>query len=338
MILIRADANEKIGTGHVMRCLSIANAFVRAGHEVKFVTADHRGDGLIQSRGFESICLDSEWTQMEREGMGRVVRTYRPDLLLVDSYFATESYLSSLSNSVILACIDDQNLAIWDLDYLIYYNIFGPVMDYSGYKKTRTKLLLGPCYAPLRDEFVSAGFHEIYDVSDVMVSAGGADPERITEKLIENVCKDLNDITFHFVVGALNPRLERIKEMAREHHNVILHINEKNMAGLMKSCDIAISAAGSTLYEFCACGTPTITYALADNQLIATNEFDKQKIMLSAGDCRNNEKFIAGLMALIKRLIGNEKLRLEMSRRMQKIVDGNGASRIVNELLGKTDL
>ena len=139
MILIRADANEIIGTGHVMRCLSIANAFALAGHEVKFITADHRGDGLIQSRGFESICLDSEWAKMEEEEMDRVVRSYNPDLLLVDSYFVTESYLSSLSNYVTLAYIDDQNSAVWDLDFLINYNVFGPVMDYAGYNGTRTK-------------------------------------------------------------------------------------------------------------------------------------------------------------------------------------------------------
>ena len=67
MIYIRADANEYIGTGHIMRCLSIARAFVRRGEKVTFITADHRGDGLIQQNGFSSICLDSDWTNMNGE-------------------------------------------------------------------------------------------------------------------------------------------------------------------------------------------------------------------------------------------------------------------------------
>lgn len=333
MILIRADANEIIGTGHIMRCLSIANAFVRAGHEVKFVTANHRGDGLIQGRGFESICLDSEWTQMEREGIDKVVRNYRPDLLLVDSYYVTEPYLSSLSNLVNLAYIDDLNASVWDLDFLINYNIFGPLMDYSGYKKTRTRLILGPTYAPLRDEFKNISKHEIDDVKDVMISAGGADPEEVTEKLIENECDKLQEISFHFIVGALNPRIEKIRILANEHRNVTLHINEKNMSVLMKSCDVAISAAGSTLYELCACGTPTITYTLADNQIVAAEQFDRQGIMLSAGDCRGDDGFVDRVKTNIERLIRDTELRKNLSDKMQQLVDGNGAERIVEALL-----
>ena len=335
MILIRADANEIIGTGHVMRCLSIANAFVRAGHEVQFVTADHRGDGLIQSRGFESICLDSEWTQMEREGMDKVVRNYRPDLLLVDSYYVTEPYLSSLSNCVNLAYIDDLNASVWDLDFLINYNIFGPVMDYSGYKKTRTRLILGPIYAPLRDEFKKIAKHEIDDVKDVMISAGGADPEGITEKLIESVCDELPEVSFHFIVGALNPRLEKIRTLANELRNVILHINEKNMSSLMKSSDVAISAAGSTLYELCACGTPTITYILADNQIVAAEEFERQGIMISAGDCRENIGFVHSLTDQLYNLITDKHKRKQLSDRMQSLVDGCGADRIIDIIWGQ---
>ena len=329
MSLIRADANEKIGAGHVMRCLSIASAFAQAGHEVKFVTADHRADDLIQSRGFERICLDSEWTHMEGEEIDRVVRLYRPDLLLVDSYSVTELYLSSLSESVTLAYMDDMNDSVWNLDYLINYNIFGPLMDYSRYKETRTKLILGPTYAPLRDEFKNIPRHEIKDVKNVIVSAGGADPEGITEKLIENVCDNLKDITFHFIVGALNPRLKKIIALADEHKNVILHINEKNMSDLMEFCDIAISSAGSTPYELCACGVPTIAYTLADNQLVAAEEFERQGVMIFAGDCRNNKNFIAIMNEHLHSLVSDKEKRSQISVRMRSLVDGFGSERLI---------
>ena len=333
MILIRADANEIIGTGHVMRCLSIAWAFAKRGEEVAFVTADHRGDGLIQQNGFSSICLDSERTDMENEGINHIIIKFKPKLLIIDSYYVTEKYLTDLGAKTHLVYFDDMNVRRWNVDVLINYNIIASVFDYTWYEGTKTKLLLYPKYAPLRDEFKNSPKHEIKNVSDILISAGGSDPERITEQLILEVCPKQPDITFHFIVGALNPRLEDIKKLAEKQRNAILHINEKHMSELMKSCDIAISAAGTTLYELCATGIPTITYTLADNQLVAAEQFDRQGIMLSAGDCRGDDKFTGRLEGLLQKLIIEEHLRRVLSEKMQVLVDGYGADRIANELL-----
>ena len=330
MVFIRADANEIIGTGHVMRCISIARAFVEYGIDVRFVTADHRGDGLISSFGFQSICMDSEWTDMEHEPIKTLIIGYHPDLILVDSYYVTENYFHFLSDMIKVAYIDDFNASTWKIDYLINYNIYGNLLDYSSYKDSDTKLLLGPQFAPLRKEFKNVSLHKIKNVTDIMVSAGGADPEGITEKLIEEVCPQWPNVKFHFVVGLLNPRLEIIQSLAKD--NTILHINEKNMSGLMQACDVAVAAAGTTLYEICAMGIPTITYTLADNQLTASEQFAKQEIMLSVGDCRGDREFIERLKYTLNSLVNNISLRFEMSQRMQKLVDGYGAERIVEEL------
>lgn len=337
MILIRADANEHIGTGHVMRCLSIARAFVNKGEEVKFITADHRGDSLIQNGGFDLVCLDSEWTDMDEEldQLIGLIKEAKPLLILIDSYYVTEKYLSSISDIVRTVYMDDLNSACWNVDVLINYNIFSSVFDYIEYEETRTKLLLSPKYAPLRSEFINCHVHEIKDVSDILISAGGSDPERITEKIM-SICPHVSeDITFHFIVGALNPRLNDIKNIASEQKNVVLHINERKMSDLMEKCDMAISAAGVTLYELCACGVPTITYTLADNQILAAEQFDKLGIMVSAGDCRGDDCFVERLTTIIKNIIDNYDLRLKMSKRMQLLVDGNGADRIVCESMLK---
>ena len=331
MILIRADANEKIGTGHVMRCLSIAHEFAELGHEVLFITSDHRGDGLVNSAGFKNICMDSEWTEMEQEPIKDIISFYHPSLLLVDSYFVTEKYLSAVSALTRTAYIDDMNVSRWNVDYLIDYNIFGPTLDYSSYKNTRTKLLLGPVYAPLRPEFRNMPVHIIKPVSDIFISAGGSDPEGITETLMSGICSQWSEVHFHFVIGALNPRLSKIKSLVKD--NIILHINEKNMSGLMQSCDVAISAAGSTLYELCACGIPTITYTLADNQIFVAEEFQRQKIMISAGDCRRDDRFVCHIKECLQNLISNVDLRGELSEKMQRVVDGNGAKKIAMALM-----
>ena len=331
MILIRADANEVIGTGHVMRCLSIAHAFVDRGEEIKFATADHKGDSLIHSRGFDTICLESDYNNMDSEGIVSVVEEYKPELMIIDSYFVTKEYFNKVHSLCRVAYIDDINETVWDTDFLIDYNIFGTVIDYSGYVNTRTSLMLGPKFAPLRSEFKNVPKHIIKPVTDVMISAGGSDPEKITERIMERICPLWKDLCFHFVVGALNPRLDNIKSLLES--NMVLHINEKKMSELMQNCDMAISAAGSTLYELCACGTPTITYTLADNQFLAAKEFEKQGLMVNAGDCRHNDAFIENLNQKLDYYAHNIEKRKMISKKMQVLVDGFGAERIVNRLI-----
>ena len=332
MIFIRADANKNIGVGHVMRCLSIARAFKERGQRVVFVTADHNADALIDD--FEKICLDTNYTEMyqETDAMLRLTAEYSPDMLIVDSYFVTGQYFSKLRKAVKIAYIDDLNAEKWDVDYLINYNIFALSSDYSAYDDSETVLLLGPEYAPLREEFSVALITEKRnEVKDILVSAGGADPEGITEKLIDEVCRSWGNIRFHFVVGMMNPRIDSIRK--KEKDNIILHINEKHMSDLMKNSDIAVSAAGSTLYELCSLGVPTVTYTLADNQLEAADKFDSLGIMINAGDCRNNPDFIPGVAGILKELIGDIDKRMKMSHKMQTLVDGKGSSRIADRLL-----
>lgn len=333
MILIRSDANEHIGTGHIMRCLTIARVFVAKRETLRFVTADHSVDALIHRVGFESICLNSRWEDLSGEDIGGIVREYRPKLVLVDSYFVTPTYFDRLAAEARVAYMDDLNDNCWNVDCLINYNIFAPSLDYSACEKTRTKLMLGPAYAPLRNEFRGMGERRIKPVSDIFVSAGGADPACITESIIDRICPGFPNVVFHIVVGALNPRIDNISSMSKHHDNVRLHIREQHMSELMRCCDMAISAAGSTLYELCACGTPTITYTMADNQLLAEREFCKQGIMLSAGDLRGDDGFVGRLEEQIQKMKGDETLRRRLSLSMQSMVDGYGAERIAEGLL-----
>lgn len=336
MILIRADANERIGTGHIMRCLSIAKAFALCGFDVLFITADKKGKALIRQNGFGSVCLDSVWTDMESElpALKALVKKFRPAVLIIDSYFVTNKYFRELSGMVKTVYIDDMNKECWNVNAIINYNIFARIYDYSWYKGTGTKLILDPQFAPLREEFKNCPEHTIQDeTTDILVSAGGADPEQITERIMREICSGLRNVSFHFVVGALNPRLKVIKRLAEEYDNIVLHINEQHMAQLMKDCDIAISAAGTTLYELCATGIPTITYTLADNQIVAADQFAAQGVMLSAGDCRKDNGFLKHLESCLRVLMKDKMQRKELSKRMQALVDGNGAERIVKELV-----
>lgn len=172
MVVIRADANSKIGMGHVMRCLSIADALLKRGEEVLFVTADDTPVPLLTKKGIPYRVLHTDYADMEAElpELWEVLRelpqgaespdaalAQRNTSILVDSYYVTEKYLAALKKRITTIYMDDIYAFSYPVDMLINYNIYGEEM---GYEKDAafadTKLLLGTEYVPLREEF-SAG-------------------------------------------------------------------------------------------------------------------------------------------------------------------------------------
>lgn len=172
MVVIRADANSKIGMGHVMRCLSVADALLKRGEEVLFVTADDTPVPLLTKKGIPYRVLHTDYADMEAElpklwnalselpqgpGVPEAALPQKNTSILVDSYYVTEKYLAALKKRITTIYMDDIYAFSYPVDMLINYNIYGEEM---GYEKDAafadTKLLLGANYVPLREEF-SAG-------------------------------------------------------------------------------------------------------------------------------------------------------------------------------------
>lgn len=175
MVVIRADANSKIGMGHVMRCLSVADALLKRGEEVLFVTADDTPVPLLTKKGIPYCVLHTDYADMEAElpklwnalselpqgpGVPEAALPQRNTSILVDSYYVTEKYLAALKKRITTIYMDDIYAFSYPVDMLINYNIYGEEM---GYEKDAafadTKLLLGANYVPLREEFsVGTGY------------------------------------------------------------------------------------------------------------------------------------------------------------------------------------
>lgn len=175
MVVIRADANSKIGMGHVMRCLSVVDALVKRGEEVLFVTADDTPVPLLTKKGVPYRVLHTDYADMEAElpklwnalselpqgpGVPEATLPQRNTFILVDSYYVTEKYLAALKKRITTIYMDDIYAFSYPVDMLINYNIYGEEM---GYEKDAafadTKLLLGTEYVPLREEFAAgAGY------------------------------------------------------------------------------------------------------------------------------------------------------------------------------------
>lgn len=340
MLYIRADMNEQIATGHLMRCLSVADAVRQCGGEVTFILADEQAVPLLQERRYPSIVLGSQWNDLEGElpVLLPVIRGSRNDVLLVDHYSVTENYLSELRKQIAVAYIDDVNAFCYPVDLLIcyanYYEKFGYEKRYRDLQP-RTELLLGTAYAPLRSAFRHCAEKKIREeIRSLLLLSGGADPYGVIRGLLERLDLDAYDMIYA-VCGRYNPDYEALRAQYDACPNVRIVPSVPDLDRYMKEVDLAVSAAGSTLYELCATGTPAISYTTADNQRDNARQFQTDGLMPYAGDMRESGTLDKMVHLLDGRIRGRD-VRCGISGRMQAAVDGDGAVRIARRLLALT--
>jgi len=357
MLLFRADANGNVGAGHVMRCLSIADAGKKFNQQCLFITANREFENVIALHRIYHFVLNTDYINMEGEleQVKILIRQYQPDVLFVDSYYVTGTYLEKLRNcckrfGCKLVYIDDVLSFPYSCDVLINYNIYGldKRADYlSLYKDSSNRtgmpqFLLGTDYAPLRKEFTMLPLRKIKQrTTDILISTGGADFEHIGLKLIREINQndECSDYTFHFIIGGMNEDRAKIKQLAESKPYIMLHENVQDMSVLMRKCDVAISAAGSTLYELCATQTPAVTYILADNQIPGAEEFERHGIFKNCGDFRKlGDELPKRLVREILILAKDYDKQIGITKKQSIIVDGKGAERIVKEVLGTLDI
>lgn len=331
MIGIRVDGNEKIGTGHLMRCLSIANALRDLGISPVFFTVD-RNEILARS-GFECCYLKGVYDDLSGEDLLPYLEQYQVTTLLADTYFADSAYFAKLAGKVKTAYIFDFGDTSMPVDILINYNF-----NYDSFRYPKEKkVLLGCAYVPLRKEFQNIYFIKNYEkAKNILITTGGTDKYNITSQLIRRIRLNpsLGGAVLHVVIGSLNVFAEEIKKLADELPGILWYENCSHMAELMLKCDIAISAGGSTLYELCACGIPSITFSMADNQVDIVNVMGKKGIMLSAGHYEKNaEGCLDAIMDLLGKLARDASLRESFSKIESKLVDGKGAERLARVVM-----
>lgn len=373
MVVIRTDANSKIGMGHVMRCLSVADALLKRGEEVLFVTADDTPVPLLTKKGVPYRVLHTDYADMEAELPGLLcilqeltqraelpeevlsrMSSQRKDIaILVDSYYVTEKYLAALKKRITTIYMDDIYAFSYPVDMLINYNIYGEEM---GYEKDAafadTKLLLGANYVPLREEFsagagyvqsrkeLSLGAANVTPAEEggILITTGGSDSFNLAGQLLMEAMKydALKEKEYHVVSGSLNPHIGELQALAQKHENIHIHCNVTNMAELMAESEVALSAGGSTLYELCAVGVPVIAFSFAENQERLVQTFVKRGIAQYGGNYRTDgNKMIQNTIAGLQKLCGDEALKTEYRRKALQLVDGRGAERIAEALLSE---
>lgn len=336
MIGFRVDANENIATGHMMRCIAIAIECRRRGIDCIFILAENKETQRLIDYGFSYRILDSKWNDMEgeEERLIKLVKDLQLDRLVIDSYQATASYLACINDIVPVLYIDDMAKELYSVDAVLHYSQWSEDNAYQNkYSVTDVKLLVGMQYVPLREEFRKTDALE-QRVDSIFITTGGTDTYNVTYKVLSELQgrPEFSDYKFEAIIGSLNRNKELLQELKKTDKRIELHQNVKNMDVFMRKCRFAVSAGGTTLYELCACGIPTVCFSFADNQQGFTYEMGEHHIMRYAGDAREHMNIGALIVdELIEFYVDKDKSN-QYSNRMQNLIDGKGTQRIVDFL------
>lgn len=337
MFYVRIDMNDRIGMGHAMRCLSIADALRSLGESVTFITADRNGQKLLEERGYDIFCLNSRWDapEQELEDLLKLIRANKAEHIIIDKYEVSQRYLAKVKEVTQVIYIDDLNQFIYPCDYLIAYANYYEKFQYPKHYKS-VKLLLGTRYVPLRQEYGSQSQKKINSVGNKLIFlSGGTDNYGVAMAFLQELIrqKSIENYYIRIICGAFHKDIQQLKEQAKNYDNIEILAEVKDMWRYMQWADIAISAGGTTLYELSACGTPFITYTIADNQMDNVKCFEKENHIYYAGDMRGKKaKAMEGLVSKLNLLRNAKKEREQISKGLQRLVDGKGSMRIAQAL------
>jgi UDP-2,4-diacetamido-2,4,6-trideoxy-beta-L-altropyranose hydrolase len=354
-VAFRLDASAQIGSGHFMRCLTLAYALKRAGAKTRFVSAQlpdcfvqmlNRGGhecSLIsrdQSAGSDRDLRHSDWLgTSQAHDANETVRALADgswDWLIVDHYALDARWESALRGSTqMIAVIDDISDRAHHCDLLVDQNLQTGSRDrYADKVPKNCRLLLGPRYALLREEF--RGLREGAALRDGMVQRiliffGGFDADNFTGHAIEAVA-GLGASVLHVdvVIGAHHPHGADIAAQCRR-HGFICHVQTERMAELTAAADLAIGAGGTAVWERCCLGLPALTFCVAENQ--------KEQIAAAAeAGLVYAPEYLDAPAAFIQRhtlaLMENRLLRRSISNACLLAVDGRGAARVADSIAG----
>ena len=337
IIAIRADGNETIGLGHLMRCMSIGKALEKQGAQCVFFVAQEQAGVYVRDRGFACEVLDTNYQDMESElpRLKKLVEEFQPGLWLVDSYQISQRYLRELQSIGPVFYLDDTGEQLYEANGLINYNIYGEELCYESRCHQQMKFLLGTEFAPVKEEFIQTEYGVREEVQNVLITMGGSDKLNITEKFSQCLLKRLPEkIGLTLICGRFNPHLQKLLQLQEGNERIKVLVDVPDMWNKLAQADVVVAAAGSTMYELGAMGVPTVCCYYVENQRRIAEGFATKVGMCNAGDFSKEpeavlERMVEGVCQLVKK----KEARINLSGRMRQAVSGHGTVRIAEELL-----
>lgn len=339
MIFFRADANQHIATGHIMRCISIAQRFKYHGHEVTFLIADNYPVSLLKKFGMDYHVLNSVWDNLdyETETIIDILKMYEKPLFIIDTYSVTRHYVESLIPFCKCCYLGSKHEYLGALYALINYSVSIDYGFYSSNYTRPTKMLLGPSFIPLREEFL----RECEEIKSnkkcrVFLTTGGSNPNHYIEKILRQIVSDsiIKIIEVEVIAGRMFDDIEAIREGFEHFENIHIHENVKSMAEIMRFCDLAISANGSTVYELSACRVPVISFAMVKEQVNAAEKLSQMGLTEYCGEIYEDEETcIKRISEKLSQYVGSSQRRADLADKASSLIDGKGCERIYQSLI-----
>jgi UDP-2,4-diacetamido-2,4,6-trideoxy-beta-L-altropyranose hydrolase len=338
-LLIRTDAGPKIGVGHVMRCVGLAQAWRNAGGRAIFALAEGAPEieERLRSGGFQVARINAQAGGEEDAAQTKeLCQTGSASWLAVDGFQFSQAYCASVTSerSRLLLVDDDGERTPYECDLVLNVNPQATDAMYIP-RKEHTRLLLGPHYFLMRDEFLKFPPKK-YDIPDrarrILITFGGADPHNVTLKVFQAM-QEIRDTSFELtvIVGATNPHYASLRSAVdHSRHVARLLLNASNMPELMAQSDLAITAGGGTCFELAYMKVPMFLVTMAKNHERTVETLHQARTAISAGwfDSLTNEALIVAL----QKVIHDRELRHELQQNASRMVDGRGAQRVVEAM------
>jgi len=331
-ILFVVDASPSVGGGHVMRCLTLAGALEAEGAACRFVSPPA---AEVILAAFAPATARVAAASTSAGDLARAVEGERFEAIVFDHYGLAQSDHRGMAQgrpTLVLDDLADRPLAA---DLVLDSGPARRAGDYDGLIPEDARLLLGPQYAPVRPEFAALRETALgwrgEPVGRVLVSLGLTDLDGITGRVVERLRPKVSDVGIDVVVGAEAPSLASLAKIARRDTRLLLHVDSPQMAQLTAEADIAIGAAGSSTWERCTVGLPTLMLVLAENQRAAARTLAEREaaIVLDADAADFGDRFDRALM----RLNTDAGLRRQLATASAALCDGLGAPRVAEVFL-----
>ena len=349
-VIFRVDACLKMGTGHVMRCLTLAQVLKENGADAEFICRRHKGNLIdkIRSNGFivhelglfeetevDTSLAHSHWLgatqRQDADDCVDILKTEKLDWLIVDHYALDEQWQKRLKPYYEkLMVIDDLADRKHQCDILLDQTFGRQQEDYLAFTTKGCELLLGSQYALLRPEFAKWRSYSIErrshsEFKQLLINMGGVDVNNVTENVLDELklCNLPNDMNITVVMGGSAPHLESVKSKAITlPYKTEVKVDVGNMAEVMANSDIAIGAAGATTWERCCLGLPTIQFVIAKNQLFSAETLAHHNIVKLAKEIKETTYLLESSSEWMKS-VGSAAL---------EICDGMGSYKVFNKM------
>jgi UDP-2,4-diacetamido-2,4,6-trideoxy-beta-L-altropyranose hydrolase len=339
-LLIRADTSVAMGTGHVMRCLALAQAWQDKGGTVVMAMAEATPaiEERLRRESIAVVRLQAlSGSQEDASGTVALARQRNATWTVIDGYRFDEAYQRVFkSEHLRLLLVSDDAQAMTHLaDMILNQNGFAAEEFYRD-RKPGTRLLLGTRYAMLRREFRNwrEWKRKIPATGKkILVTIGGSDPDNFTLKVVEALATaDSESIDVVVVAGGSNPHQAGLKRaIATVRYPVRLLSDVENMPELMAWADLAVCGAGSTCWEMCLLGVPMILVTIAENQRAIAQGMMKAGAAKSLGWHEDVDQAAIGIS--VCQLSGDGIARMKMSQAGRRLVDGDGRERVLAAML-----